>query len=486
MKMKIMEEVAEKKPGTLKLKIKLPAPPPKPAPLLQTQTLGATHRARIINTWGRGPKQQQQITGLSTLKLKIKLPAPPPKPAPLLQTQTLSATQRARIINTWGRGPKHQQQITGLSTLKLKIKLPAPPPKPAPLLQNLTLSAAQRARIVKIRGRGRKQQQQHITGFSRQKVSKVTLKRKKQQSRPPSQPQAQPQPLQPKPASTSLQLQHGSCNMDNRLYCVCQLPYDDVSEMIICDAPDCCIEWFHFECVGIMVPPEEKWYCPECSKILNKMRQSLTLNQVASSSSDSSEGEMEIAEDNNKVFERAASPPPPPAATAAFVNMDNRLYCICQLPYDDVSEMIICDAPDCGIEMFHFECVGIIVPPEEKWYCPECSKILDKMRQSLALNQVASSSSDSSEGKMEIAEDNNKVFERAAPPPPPAATAASVNMDNRLYCVCQSPHDDVSEMIGCDAPYCHNEWFHFKCVGIIVPPEKKWYCPECSKRYGRF
>ncbi len=56
-------------------------------------------------------------------------------------------------------------------------------------------------------------------------------------------------------------------------------------------------------------------------------------------------------------------------------------------------------------------------------------------------------------------------------------------VDNKLYCVCQCPHDDVSEMIGCDAPDCRLEWFHFECVGIMVPPEGQWFCPECAKRY---
>ncbi|XP_043281822.1 uncharacterized protein MESR4 isoform X2 [Venturia canescens] len=50
------------------------------------------------------------------------------------------------------------------------------------------------------------------------------------------------------------------------LYCYCQCPYDEVSEMIACDGNDCRIEWFHFECVGIMVPPKGKWYCPDCRK----------------------------------------------------------------------------------------------------------------------------------------------------------------------------------------------------------------------------
>ena len=42
----------------------------------------------------------------------------------------------------------------------------------------------------------------------------------------------------------------------------------------------------------------------------------------------------------------------------------------------------------------------------------------------------------------------------------------------------------ISEMIGCDGPDCVLEWFHFECVGIMVPPPGKWYCPQCSQRYG--
>ena len=39
-------------------------------------------------------------------------------------------------------------------------------------------------------------------------------------------------------------------------------------------------------------------------------------------------------------------------------------------------------------------------------------------------------------------------------------------------------------MIGCDAPDCLLEWFHFECVGILVPPEGRWFCPQCTKRYS--
>lgn len=48
------------------------------------------------------------------------------------------------------------------------------------------------------------------------------------------------------------------------VYCYCRCPYDEVSEMIACDGSNCAIEWFHFECVNIMVPPKGTWYCPEC------------------------------------------------------------------------------------------------------------------------------------------------------------------------------------------------------------------------------
>ncbi|KAI8466114.1 MAG: hypothetical protein J3K34DRAFT_434758 [Monoraphidium minutum] len=45
-------------------------------------------------------------------------------------------------------------------------------------------------------------------------------------------------------------------------YCIC----NNVSygEMIACDNPDCIVEWFHYDCVGISQQPKGKWYCPQC------------------------------------------------------------------------------------------------------------------------------------------------------------------------------------------------------------------------------
>ncbi|KAJ8918652.1 hypothetical protein NQ315_013159 [Exocentrus adspersus] len=60
-----------------------------------------------------------------------------------------------------------------------------------------------------------------------------------------------------------------------QLYCYCRCPYDEVSEMIGCDASDCAIEWFHFECVGIMVPPKGQWFCPDCRKKKQQRRELL-------------------------------------------------------------------------------------------------------------------------------------------------------------------------------------------------------------------
>ncbi|XP_022915861.1 uncharacterized protein [Onthophagus taurus] len=65
----------------------------------------------------------------------------------------------------------------------------------------------------------------------------------------------------------------------------------------------------------------------------------------------------------------------------------------------------------------------------------------------------------------------------AAPPPPPLAQPQPA-----LYCYCRCPYDEVSEMIGCDSSDCAIEWFHFECVGIMVPPKGQWFCPDCRKK----
>merc|ERR1719237_554495 len=98
--------------------------------------------------------------------------------------------------------------------------------------------------------------------------------------------------------------------------------------------------------------------------------------------------------------------------------------------------------------------------------------ISKKMRESLALNMSARVPTSGSEEENVDQGQIQQPILSALPGP-------------KLFCYCQCPHDEVSEMIGCDAPGCLLEWFHFECVGILVPPEGRWYCPQCSKKYGR-
>jgi hypothetical protein len=47
-------------------------------------------------------------------------------------------------------------------------------------------------------------------------------------------------------------------------YCLChQVSF---GEMIGCDNPDCPIEWFHFQCVGLTSKPKGKWFCSRCAQ----------------------------------------------------------------------------------------------------------------------------------------------------------------------------------------------------------------------------
>ncbi|CAH0604423.1 unnamed protein product [Chrysodeixis includens] len=106
---------------------------------------------------------------------------------------------------------------------------------------------------------------------------------------------------------------------------------------------------------------------------------------------------------------------------------------------------------------------------------------------------MESSDSDSSEeGNLEIYQPNSQS---SVPPPPTYLNSGTSSLPyafqrpavrearegESVYCYCRCPYDEVSEMIACDAEGCPIEWFHFECVGIMVPPKGKWYCPECRK-----
>ena len=120
------------------------------------------------------------------------------------------------------------------------------------------------------------------------------------------------------------------------------------------------------------------------------------------------------------------------------------------------------------------------------------------MERIVPIDTVVSESDDAADSSSETSDDNDANNPQSTPQPtqltqhqPPALhrpnptgpTNSSGGPVN-LYCYCQCPYDEVSEMIACDGNDCLIEWFHFECVGIMVPPKGKWYCPDCGKREG--
>lgn len=160
------------------------------------------------------------------------------------------------------------------------------PPTPAPETPVLTLpptpAASVEQRSESKRGRGRRKRNDDLYWYegdslddkinstpakrmkttSTKKTSRTTAKLKfthNYDAIAPPLPQVSPTkivktPVHPVP----------SFEDPDRLYCYCRCPYDEVSQMIGCDASDCPYEWFHFECVGISEAPEGTYYCPEC------------------------------------------------------------------------------------------------------------------------------------------------------------------------------------------------------------------------------
>ena len=41
------------------------------------------------------------------------------------------------------------------------------------------------------------------------------------------------------------------------------------------------------------------------------------------------------------------------------------------------THQVCCDSPNCGVEWFHFQCVGLDASPEGEWLCPICSMLPD-------------------------------------------------------------------------------------------------------------
>uniref|UniRef100_A0A1I7TG76 PHD-type domain-containing protein n=1 Tax=Caenorhabditis tropicalis TaxID=1561998 RepID=A0A1I7TG76_9PELO len=50
-------------------------------------------------------------------------------------------------------------------------------------------------------------------------------------------------------------------------WCICNGANTNSDMMVECENKDCPQEWFHFDCVGLTEPPENEWYCPNCSSL---------------------------------------------------------------------------------------------------------------------------------------------------------------------------------------------------------------------------
>lgn len=94
----------------------------------------------------------------------------------------------------------------------------------------------------------------------------------------------------------------------------------------------------------------------------------------------------------------------------------------------------------------------------------------------------AETSSDSSESETEDA--TSRPRNNLMMPLTVNASSQAAERPGKIYCYCRCPYDEVSEMIACDGEDCRIEWFHFECVGIMVPPKGKWYCPDCRMKHG--
>jgi hypothetical protein len=71
------------------------------------------------------------------------------------------------------------------------------------------------------------------------------------------------------------------------------------------------------------------------------------------------------------------------------------------------------------------------------------------------------------------------------------ALPMQVATDNKLYCVDQSPHDDVSDMIGCDEPDCLNVsttplryWVFWQCLPFSWTTLRGKHCRQPHCRNG--
>ncbi|KAF7271636.1 hypothetical protein GWI33_015487 [Rhynchophorus ferrugineus] len=107
-----------------------------------------------------------------------------------------------------------------------------------------------------------------------------------------------------------------------KVYCICRTPYDETKFYVGCDL---CNNWFHGDCVGITEESSKsltEFICDECRQ----------------------------------------------------AREEQKLYCLCQQPYDDSQFYICCDSCQ---DWFHGRCVGILQSEADnidEYICPRCQR----------------------------------------------------------------------------------------------------------------
>lgn len=79
-----------------------------------------------------------------------------------------------------------------------------------------------------------------------------------------------------------------------------------------------------------------------------------------------------------------------------------------------------------------------------------------------------------------VIEDSSSGISSGSPPSycrDTITAGARVTMRESPYCYCGRNLDE--DMIACEGERCKYEWYHYKCVGVTVPPPGDWFCREC-------
>lgn len=183
-------------------------------------------------------------------------------------------------------------------------------------------------------------------------------------------------------STTTLNVNTSSSNGGS--FCICGRGF--VGKMIACDMAGCEVEWFHFECVGLLEEPTGSWTCPACRgesfhlpdlRIFNRNNKEShfapSTSIVTDSNSDHHRAKTRRIEETSQPSLVSTSLNQVTVAVESFVSISSTevsgdlvaaavantegSFCICGEGF--IGKMIGCDADDCDIEWFHFKCVGL-------------------------------------------------------------------------------------------------------------------------------